>query len=54
MTLEEFAETTRQALSTVYKSRLCGEGPIGFKVGKRILVTEEELERYLEARREEA
>ena len=48
MTTEEFASYARTAPSTVRWWRHCGRGPIGFRVGKRVLYDRADVERWLE------
>ena len=51
MTTEEFAGTARAPISTIRYWRAEGIGPVGFKVGKRVLYRRHDVERWLDERR---
>lgn len=47
LTTEEVAELCRTVPSTVRYWRMCGKGPAGRKVGRRVLYPESVVERWL-------
>jgi DNA-binding transcriptional MerR regulator len=54
MTTEEFSEAARAPVSTVRYWRAQGIGPVGFKVGKRVLYRRRDVQGWLDKRRREA
>lgn len=51
MTTEEVAEAVRVPVSTIYYWRAQGIGPVGSRVGKRVLYRQDDVEKWLEERR---
>ena len=53
LTTSDVAERCRTSESTIRYWRLRGEGPPGFKVGRRVLYREEDVAKWLEMLRAE-
>lgn len=53
MTVEEVANLLHMTAAALYKYRCRGEGPRGYRVGKRILFTIADVTSWLETRRED-
>jgi DNA-binding transcriptional MerR regulator len=51
MTTEEFAQAARAPISTVRYWRAQGLGPQGFRVGKRVLYRQRDVQKWLDGRR---
>jgi excisionase family DNA binding protein len=49
----EAAELLRVPVRTLYEWRMRGVGPAAYRVGKRVLYDRKDVERWLEAHREE-
>jgi hypothetical protein len=47
LTVDEYAEKARAAVSTVRYWRQTGYGPTGFRVGRRVLYREDEIDAWL-------
>lgn len=54
LTTAEVAETCRTSGETVRYWRHIGKGPLGFKVGRRVLYAVEDVEKWLAEARTEA
>jgi len=52
LTVEESADVLRCSKSQIYNWRLKGEFLPGFRIGKRVLFDESDLEAWIESRRE--
>ena len=51
LTKQETAEKCRAPVRTLDRLRSLGIGPVGFKVGKRVLYREQDVDRWLAAQR---
>lgn len=54
MTTEEFSAAARAPVSTIRYWRAQGIGPVGFKVGKRVLYRARDVQAWLDERRRAA
>lgn len=54
ITTEEYAAAARAPVSTVRYWRAQSIGPIGFKVGKRVLYRKRDVQAWLDERRRQA
>jgi predicted site-specific integrase-resolvase len=52
MTLQETAEFLRVSSRTLRNWRWKGEGPVGYRVGGRVMYAVEDIERWLLSRRD--
>lgn len=50
LTIEELAQWLRVELKTIYQWRDRGEGPKGFRVGRRVLFRPSDVLKWLETR----
>jgi excisionase family DNA binding protein len=53
MTMEEVADLLHLTPAAIYKARSRGEGPRGYRVGKRVLFTLDDVTDWVCSRREE-
>lgn len=54
LTIDEVAQRLREPVATIRYWRHLGRGPAFFKLGKRLVCTEEEVERYIHDAQERA
>lgn len=52
LTIEQVADLLHVTTAAIYKYRYRGEGPRGYRVGKRLLFTTSDVTAWLEGRRE--
>ena len=52
LSIADVAELLAVPVSTVYQWRSRGEGPLGFRIGKHVRFRPEDIEAWLEERRE--
>jgi len=52
LTIEELAAELRTTPAAIYAARHRGDGPIGIRVGRRLLFTRRDIADWLDSRRE--
>jgi excisionase family DNA binding protein len=51
LTMQEVADLTRLPLATLRWMRHCGEGPPMFRLGRRVMARQEDVEEWIESQR---